>query len=137
MVDALSRKKVIAYINALSKVISDFNERIKHTAKHDATYGRLRQQVKEGVIRRHWLEGDLLVAKWGIWYVPVGGLRRELLRETLDAKWVGHPGEERTLVLLVRSYYWPKMGEDVQTYVKSCLVCQMDKTEKKKAVGLL
>nr|CAN72970.1 hypothetical protein VITISV_018183 [Vitis vinifera] len=65
MVDALSRKKVIAYINALSKVISDFNERIKHTAKHDATYGRLRQQVKEGVIRRHWLEGDLLVGKMG------------------------------------------------------------------------
>ncbi|RVW49988.1 hypothetical protein CK203_082282 [Vitis vinifera] len=111
MVDALSRKKVIAYINALSKVISDFNERIKHTAKHDATYGRLRQQVKEG------------------------GLRRELLRETLDAKWVGHPSEEMTLALLVRSYYWPKMGEDVQTYVKSCLVCQMDKTERKKAVG--
>ena len=29
------------------------------------------------------------------------------------------------------------MGEDVQAYVKSCLVCQMDKTERKKAAGLL
>ena len=29
------------------------------------------------------------------------------------------------------------MGEDVQAYVKSCLICQMDKTERKKAVGLL
>ena len=29
------------------------------------------------------------------------------------------------------------MGEDVQAYVKSCLVCQMDKTEMKKAAGLL
>ncbi|RVW70701.1 Transposon Tf2-8 polyprotein [Vitis vinifera] len=42
-----------------------------------------------------------------------------------------------TLSLLARSYYWPKMGEDVQAYVKSCLVYQMDKTERKKAVGLL
>ena len=92
---------------------------------------------KEGVIKRYWLEGDLLVAKGGRWYVPAGGLRKELMRETHDAKWTGHYGEERTLALLARSYYWPKMGEDVQAYVKSCLVCHMDKTERKKVVGLL
>ncbi|RVW70702.1 hypothetical protein CK203_062018 [Vitis vinifera] len=62
--DALSRKKVIAYIMALSKVISDFNEKIKLAAEQEA-YGRLMQQVKEGVIRRYWLEGDLLVTKGG------------------------------------------------------------------------
>ena len=60
-----------------------------------------------------------------------------MLRETHDAKWAGHPDKERTLALLARSYYWPKMGEDVQTYVKSCLVYQMDKTKRKKAAGLL
>ncbi|RVX13375.1 Transposon Ty3-I Gag-Pol polyprotein [Vitis vinifera] len=51
----------------------------------------LKQQVKEGVIMRYWLEGDLLMAKGGRWYVPTGGLRKELLRETHDAKWAGHP----------------------------------------------
>ncbi|WJZ87951.1 hypothetical protein VitviT2T_007294 [Vitis vinifera] len=130
VVDALSRREVIAYITTLSEVIFDFNEKIKQAAEQDAAYGRLKQQVKEGVIRRYWLEGDLLVAKGGRWYVPTGGLRKELLRETHDAKWAVHPGEERTLTLLARSYYWPKMGEDVQAYVKSCLVCQMDKTKR-------
>ena len=77
------------------------------------------------------------MAKRGRWYVPAGGLRKDLLRETHDSKWPGHPGEEITLVLLTRSYYWPKMGEDVQAYVKSYLVCQMDKTKRKKAAGLL
>ena len=81
--DALSRKKVIAYIMALSKVISDFNEKIKLAAEQEA-YGRLMQQVKEGVIRRYWLEGDLLVAKGERWYVLAGGLMRDLLRETHD-----------------------------------------------------
>ena len=66
---------------------------------------------------------------------PCRRLRKDLLRETHDSKWAGHPGEERTLALLARSYYWPKMGEDVQAYVKSCLVCQMDKTERKKLQG--
>ena len=67
----------------------------------------------------------------------MGGLWRELLKDTHDAKWAGHPREERTMALLSRSYYWLKMGEDVQAYVKSCLVCQLDKTEKKKMAGLL
>ena len=40
-------------------------------------------------------------------------LRRELLKETHDTKWVGHLGEERTLVLLAWSFQWPKMKEDV------------------------
>ncbi|RVW38113.1 hypothetical protein CK203_091307 [Vitis vinifera] len=99
VVDALSRKEVIVYISDLLKVISDFNERIKHVIKHDAAYGRLRQQVKEGMIKRNWLEGDLLVAKGGRWYVPTGGLKRELLWETHDAKWAGHPDEERIVTL--------------------------------------
>ena len=105
MVDALSRKEMIAYITTLSEVISDFNEKIKQVLEHDAAYGRLRQQVKEGVIKRYWIEGDLFVAKGDKWYVPIDGLRRELLQETHDAKWVGHPGEERTLTLLAKSDY--------------------------------
>ena len=67
----------------------------------------------------------------------MGGLRKELLKETHGAKWAGHPREERTMALLSKSYYWAKMGDDVQAYVKSCLVCQLDKTKKKKMAGLL
>ena len=112
----------------LSEVISDFNERIKKVAGLDADYEKLRHQVMNGETRKYWLENDLLVFKGGRLYVLMGGLRRELLKETHDAKWAGHLGEERTMALLSRSYYWPKMGEDVQAYVKSWLVCQLDKT---------
>ena len=40
MVDALSRKEVIAYITALSEVISDFNENIKQGGKKVLAGGR-------------------------------------------------------------------------------------------------
>ena len=69
--------------------------------------------------------------------MPSTKLRRELLKETHDTRWAGHPGEERTLALLARSFHWPKMKEDVQAYVKTCHVCQVDKTERKKEAGLL
>lgn len=39
--------------------------------------------------------------------------------------------------LLGRSYYWPKMMEDIEAYVYSCVVCQLDKMEKRRPAGLL
>ena len=51
--------------------------------------------------------------------------------------WSPRRREKRTLALLVRSFRWPKMKEDVQAYVKTCHVCQVDKTERKKEAGLL
>ncbi|KAL6312713.1 hypothetical protein AAG906_024671 [Vitis piasezkii] len=42
VVHYLQQKEVIAYITALSEVISDFNEKIKQVAKQ-AAYGKLKQ----------------------------------------------------------------------------------------------
>ena len=40
-------------------------------------------------------------------------------------------------VLLSRVYFWPKMEDDIEAYIKTCHVCQVDKTECKKEAGLL
>ncbi|KAL0315611.1 UNVERIFIED_CONTAM: Transposon Ty3-I Gag-Pol polyprotein [Sesamum radiatum] len=69
--------------------------------------------------------------------MPTGTLRRRLLRETHDPQWAGHPGIDRMVALLARRYYWPRMEEDVEAYVRICLVCQLDKVERKKEAGLL
>ena len=110
---------MVAYIMTLSEVISDFDERIKKVARLDVGYEKLRQQVRNGEIRKYWLEGDLLVFKGGRLYVSMGGLWKELLKETHDAKWASHPGEEQTMAFLSKFYYWPRMGEDAQAYMKS------------------
>ena len=39
--------------------------------------------------------------------------------------------------LLSCSYYWPKMGLDIELYVKTCLVCQQDKGLTQKEVSLI
>ena len=51
--------------------------------------------------------------------MPLRKLKHELLKETHDTKLAGHPGEERTLALLARSFQWSKMKEDVQAYVNT------------------
>ncbi|KAL0444796.1 UNVERIFIED_CONTAM: hypothetical protein Slati_2202300 [Sesamum latifolium] len=48
-----------------------------------------------------------------------------------------HPDIDRILALLARRYYWSRIEEDVEACVRTCLVCQLDKVEKNKKVGLL
>ncbi|KAK4388149.1 Transposon Ty3-I Gag-Pol polyprotein [Sesamum angolense] len=98
---------------------------------------KLVEQVKSGLIRKYWLDSGLLYAKGGWVFVPMGTLRRRLMRETYDPQWAGHPGIDRMIALLARRYYWPRMEEDVEAYVRNCLVCQLDKVERKKEAGLL
>ncbi|CAH9148831.1 unnamed protein product [Cuscuta epithymum] len=135
--DALSRKVVDEYVNALVMVQGNMVERIKEMAKEDPSYQRLCEQVASGAVRRYWLEDGVLFGKGGRLYVPVGGLRVELLKETHDPQWAGHPGVARMFALLSRDYVWPKMEQDIEAYVRTCLVCQQDKTEKRKEAGLL
>ena len=60
----------------------------------------------------------------GIVYVPTGGdLRTCILKACHDHPLAGHPGQMKTLELLRRDYFWPKMREDVITFVKSCITC--------------
>lgn len=43
----------------------------------------------------------------------------------------------RTMAQLTNFYYWPRMREDVEHYLRTSLVCQQDKVEHKHPAGLL
>ena len=136
--DALSRKEVKSFVASLTVVHSDFVDRVRAFSEGDKVYCELKQKVSDGLVRKYWVDDGLLYAKGGRMFVPKGGgLRQLLLKETHDPHWAGHPGVERMLALLSRDYYWPKMEEDIELYVRTCLVCQLDKTERKKQAGLL
>jgi ribonucleotide monophosphatase NagD (HAD superfamily) len=88
------------------------------------SFYKLVELVREGTIQRYWLEQDLLYAKGGRIFVLKGALQKYLMTETHDPQWAGHPGRERMVALLSQTYYWPKMEDDVELYVRTCLVCQ-------------
>ncbi|KAF2281634.1 hypothetical protein GH714_043938 [Hevea brasiliensis] len=62
------------------------------------------------------LAGWLVVrTKRGSVYIPKwGSLRREVLKECHDSLWAGHPGARRTMALVERAYYWPRMVDDIE-----------------------
>ncbi|KAG6482741.1 hypothetical protein ZIOFF_059379 [Zingiber officinale] len=63
--DALSRREVFATFYSISRVESDMLDRVKAVVASDTTYGKLVQQVRDGVIQRYWIEDNLLIYKGG------------------------------------------------------------------------
>ncbi|GJW48835.1 putative nucleotidyltransferase, ribonuclease H [Tanacetum coccineum] len=133
--DALSRKAEFAAITQAQFFLQD---RIKEGLEHDLLAKKIIALAKDEKTRRFWLKGDMLFTKGDRLYVPKwGDIRRVILKECHDSKWTGHPRIKRTLTLVEGTYYWPRVEEDVETFVRTCLICQKDKIHQKKSGGLL
>lgn len=64
-------------------------------------------------------------------------LKTALLYESHDAPTAGHLGSAKTLELLTRHFYWPRMHEEIRRYVFTCLACQSNKASNQLASGEL
>ncbi|QRW24722.1 Retrotransposable element Tf2 protein [Rhizoctonia solani] len=63
-------------------------------------------------------------------------LKERLLREFHNSPLVGHPGQQRTLELISRSYWWPGMKSSAKEWVKCCPVCQANRRAHAPAISL-
>ena len=58
-------------------------------------------------------------------YVPrEPTLREKVIHDHHDSPLAGHPGNEKTLELVLRDYWWPSVKYDVRKYVEGCTTCQ-------------
>nr|GEU90613.1 hypothetical protein [Tanacetum cinerariifolium] len=90
----------------------------KERLEHDPLAKKIIALAKNGRTQRFWLKGDMLFTKGDRLYVSKwGDLRRAILKECHDLKWAGHLGITRTLALVEGTYYLPRMGDDVETFV--------------------
>ncbi|KAL6312910.1 hypothetical protein AAG906_016058 [Vitis piasezkii] len=90
-----------------SRKLNDTEERLQR----DPVSKSLIALAHEGKTKRFWVEDDLLYTKGRRLYVPKA--------------------------LLELAYYWPQIRDEVEAYVRTCLVCQQDKVEQRQPRGLL
>lgn len=69
--------------------------------------------------------------------VPIGVVRRLLLRQAHDADLNNHPGALKMCETLSRQYYWANMLKDCKAYARTCEVCQLTKTATQSPYGLI
>ena len=90
----------------------------------------IEEEVREAIERQE--EGWRKDGKALLWrervYVPDSiTLREEIITKHYDSKLVGHPGYTKTYELITRTYWWPRMLEDIKQYVAGCERCQATK----------
>jgi hypothetical protein len=79
---------------------------------------------------------DNLLRYLGRVYVP-DGLRQDIISLRHDSKVAGHFGLAKTIKLLARDFWWPKMLTDVRRFIKTCDTCGRIKTPRHAPYGLL
>lgn len=112
--------------------------------KTDKFILQVRQQLSEGVRKSKLISlGECEVLNDRLYYrgrmvIPDHDeLKIKLLRHTHNSPVGGHPGRTRTLDILSRHYYWPKMYETVRRFVSSCHTCSRTKAWKTTFTGVL
>ena len=100
-----------------------------------------RMKLIGGVL--YWYDADPLIEDIlgddeDAWKVVVPEEKRaEIMRECHDDPVSGHMGREKTLKRAKLRYFWPKMKNQIATYVRECLICQQVKVEQRVPAGLM
>jgi transposase InsO family protein len=81
-------------------------------------------------------EKDRILQFQGRDYIPVS-LRETVLRLYHDGPLRGHPGTAKMLQVLQHSYYFPKMRNVIEDYVRKCTICRRNKHDRHAPYGLL
>ncbi|QRW23207.1 Retrotransposable element Tf2 protein [Rhizoctonia solani] len=69
-------------------------------------------------------------------YYELESLKERILKEFHDSPLAGHPGQQRTLELVSRSYWWPGMKSSTKEWVECCPTCQANRRARAPVIAL-
>ncbi|PCH36705.1 ribonuclease H-like protein [Wolfiporia cocos MD-104 SS10] len=119
----------------------DSTERLRssfYTLTHRITNKEVKERVKveATLYDKEAVEGSVEMAEDSLCYrrgkliIPRDEeLIRKIISSFHDTVSAGHPGTENMYMAIHRSYWWPKMCNDIQQYVKACIKCQRAKPD--------
>ena len=118
--DTLSSKNVVTLVYMTKGLLL---EHIKEGLQHDERTQVLMELADKGKIKRFWLkDGVLYIKGQRIYVLDWRHLKRDILKEYQNSRYAGHPDTYRTLSLVRERYYWPRLRDDVDEYVRTCLM---------------
>jgi len=120
----------------------EFLAKVEEEGKKDEEYKQTveREAASEGLTpedrkaRDIKEENGVLYRRGSLW-VPQGLIQR-ILESEHDTKVAGHMGQDKTIELIRRNFWWPKMNERIIDFVQSCPECQQNKASRHQPYGL-
>ena len=83
-------------------------------------------EIKEGLLYR----------KGILWIPEDSNFKKLILQSEHNTKIAGHMGQDKTIELIRRNFWWPKMNERIIDFVRSCPECQKNKAARHQPYGL-
>ena len=70
---------------------------------------------------------DSILDFWRIVVPDVEEINEHIVQELHNTPYSAHPGIQRTIGKVTKSFYWKGMLGDIRQFVENCAVCQMEK----------
>ena len=80
---------------------------------------------------------ELTLYKNRLYIANVPKIKLLILNEIHKTPYSGHPGYQKTITMLRKDYFWPKMKNELEEYISRCFECQQVKTKHQHPAGLL
>jgi len=120
----------------------EFLAKVREEGKKDEAYEQAKEREaateealpKDRKVKELSCEKGLLYRRNLLW-VPKG-LVQQVIKSEHDTKVAGHMGQDKTIELIRRNFWWPKMNERIIDFVRSCAECQQNKAARHSPYGL-
>jgi len=133
---------IIAKAN-LRKFETDFLNKVRELAEEDEDWMRrrndLESMLREGKeLPKQWTITDNLLYYKDRLYIPANeNLQTLIAKGCHDSQVAGHFGQDKTLEIITRDFYWKNLTDWINDYVRSCTTCQQAKAPRHARYGLL
>ena len=89
-------------------------------------------------VPKNWeLEDGLIYYKKRLFIPSNEDLLTEIAKRCHDSNVAGHFGQEKTIELVTRNFYWEKLADWINDYLRSCDECQHNKSPRHTKYGIL
>ncbi|MBW0506055.1 hypothetical protein O181_045770 [Austropuccinia psidii MF-1] len=122
------------------EISSDLVDKIRKEVLQDKNYEEILTQLARGEsVTDYSLEAQakLLLFKDRVVIPSNKEIQLNILQKHHDSPLTGHPGQEKTLKLIKRDFYWASMKKFIKDYVSSCQKSSQNKKIHHQKFGLL
>ena len=120
------------------KFNTELMERVVTAAADDQEWQEAYNAAKDGnpSANVEYLHGALYY-KGRLWIPAKDDLRKMICEVEHDSKVAGHMGQDKTIEIIKRNFFWPGMDKFIEDLVRSCESCQRSKAPRHARYGLL
>jgi len=140
--ESLNERRSHSFICSLAQLTSlptrkwseGFLKKVQEKGGEDAAYREAKKEAeteeltpKGRKIRDKTVEIKSGLLYWRNLLWVLEGVVQQILESKPDTKVAGHMGQDKTIKLIQRNFWWPKMNERIIDFVRSCPQCQQNK----------